>query len=83
MKITNNLKIILLCVLSFLALTCSITAFSVTAKQAKDYEFVLEGKFEDFYQVGDELVVPSAVVTNGVKEYVASVTVVLPELSGP
>ena len=79
MKITNKLKMILLFVLSFIALTCCITGFSVAAKQVKDYEFVLSNEFESFYQVGDELVVPSAVVTNGSKEYVASVMVVLPD----
>ena len=50
MKITNKLKMILLFVLSFIALTCCITGFSVAAKQVKDYEFVLSNEFESFYQ---------------------------------
>ncbi|MBO7344339.1 MAG: hypothetical protein J6U92_00175 [Clostridia bacterium] len=71
----KTLFISLLAVFACVLLVPSIVSFANTSNS---YSFNFSGSFEDFYQIGDQLVVPTAVATNGTKTYTADVNIILP-----
>lgn len=78
MKLNVKLKTLLIAVLTVVAFAMAIPGFATLANTSNEYQFVFSGEFKEFYQVGDELSVPSATVTNGANSYQASCSVVMP-----